>query len=78
MSKKAKRQTKSQGIHLYVNSNHQYWWTLVARNGRTLATSETYTTKQSAVKGIKSTMYWFDDNNHYYDYTGKQKHLVVL
>jgi uncharacterized protein YegP (UPF0339 family) len=32
-----------------------FWFTLVSTNGKILMTSETYTTKRSAVKGIKSS-----------------------
>ena len=36
-------------------SNGQYRFNLVASNGQTVATSETYTRKQSAIDTIEST-----------------------
>lgn len=52
------------GIHLHKNSGthkvgsklqnyHEYYWILIARNGKTIArSSETYKTKRSAVRSI--------------------------
>jgi uncharacterized protein YegP (UPF0339 family) len=36
------------------SKDDQYYWILVAANGETLCQSETYTSKQSALKGIES------------------------
>lgn len=41
-------------FRLKVSNNNQYYWVLVASNGETLCQSETYISKQSAVKGIDS------------------------
>lgn len=35
-------------------SYENFYWTLVARNGQVLATSEMYKTKRSAINGISS------------------------
>jgi uncharacterized protein YegP (UPF0339 family) len=34
-------------IRIKRNKNGKYFWTLVSRNGRTLATSESYSSKQA-------------------------------
>lgn len=36
------------------SSDHQWYFILKARNGEIIATSETYKTKQSCKKGIRS------------------------
>jgi len=47
-------------IKIKKSVNSQYYWILVAANGQTLATSETYTTKQSCkdtAESVSNTMY---------------------
>jgi uncharacterized protein len=48
---------------IYKSSNDQYYFNIVASNGQTLCTSETYTTKQSA----KDTIQSIKDNAKYAD-----------
>ena len=37
-------------IKIHRSKDNQFYWTIVASNGRTLATSETYKSKQSCIK----------------------------
>lgn len=37
-------------IQILKSTNGQFYWRIVARNNRILATSETYKSKQSAIK----------------------------
>ena len=39
---------------IHKSKNKQYYFVLHARNGEVIAMSETYITKQSCIKGIKS------------------------
>lgn len=39
---------------LKKTSNHEFHWTLQASNGETIAQSETYTSKQNAINGIRA------------------------
>jgi uncharacterized protein YegP (UPF0339 family) len=39
---------------IHKSSDGQFYFILIARNGQVIATSETYKTKQSCKKGIKS------------------------
>jgi uncharacterized protein YegP (UPF0339 family) len=67
------------GIHLhrrksvYQDINGQYYWNIVAKNGRIIArSSETYTRKAGAVKSIAiAAMIFAPDaiNNLYYDHS---------
>ena len=41
---------------LKKTSNHEFHWTLQAKNGETIAQSETYTSKQNAIKGMHSVV----------------------
>jgi uncharacterized protein YegP (UPF0339 family) len=44
-------------FEIHDSTNGQYYWTIVASNGRTLATSETYWNKadaKSAAQSVKS------------------------
>jgi len=41
-------------FELYQDRAHQYRWRLKASNGQTIAVSEGYTTKSSALNGIES------------------------
>jgi uncharacterized protein YegP (UPF0339 family) len=41
-------------FHLHRSSDNQFYFTLRARNGRVLMTSETYSSKAMAEKGMKS------------------------
>jgi uncharacterized protein YegP (UPF0339 family) len=43
-------------FHLHRSSDNQFYFTLRARNGRVLMTSETYSTKAMAKKGIGSVL----------------------
>jgi uncharacterized protein YegP (UPF0339 family) len=36
-------------FQVHRSSNGQYWWRIVAANGRVLASSETYHNKQDAI-----------------------------
>lgn len=72
-----KNQKKQQGIHLKANTQN-WWWVLVSRNGRVLATSEMYSSKSAAVKGIISVAKFFNNNNHYYDHTKNKINIVVI
>lgn len=46
-------------------SNGQFRWRLIATNGKTLITSETYTTKQNCLDGIASSKVHIEDR--YFD-----------
>lgn len=46
-------------------SNNQFRWKLIAENGQTLITSETYTTKQSCFDGVASSKAHIEDR--YFD-----------
>jgi uncharacterized protein YegP (UPF0339 family) len=41
-------------FHLHRSSDNQFYFTLSARNGRVLMTSETYKRKEKAEKGMRS------------------------
>lgn len=47
-------------IKLKKSKDRQWYFIVVARNGRTLVTSETYRTKQNAIKGINALRTVFD------------------
>lgn len=68
----------AEGIHLvrnasfYSDLNGQYYWVLLARNGRELCrSSEMYKGKQGAIKSIYAVARFFDNNQHYYDHTSR-------
>ena len=69
------KQNRKPGIHLHtsttiINYKKEYYWILIARNGKTIArSSETYKTKRSAVKSIVIAEEIFDRKNYYYDHT---------
>lgn len=69
------KQNRQAGIHLHktgpkTNLQYEYYWILIARNGKTIArSSETYKRKAGAVKSIAIAAAHFDNNNHYYDHT---------
>lgn len=74
------KQNRKPGIHLHKttggfyasspDSKPEYYWILIARNGKTIAkSSETYKRKGSAVRSIAIAAAHFDNNNHYYDHT---------
>lgn len=44
----------SNAFVIYRSTNYQYYFVLKGGNGQVLVTSETYTTKQSALDGINS------------------------
>jgi uncharacterized protein YegP (UPF0339 family) len=72
---KKKKKTLAPGIHLYridvtKSGKPEWYWNLIASNGRELArSSETYTSKAGAIKCILSVAMFFDQNQHYYDHT---------
>lgn len=54
----------------------RFWFTLVANNGQILMTSETYTRKSNAVKGMQAVIRAFakgDIYQSYTDHTGAKK-----
>lgn len=74
------------GIHLHKSKPRkggkpQYFWILISRNGRTLATSEMYVFKQGATKAIKTVFNFMEgiyklkpvnkNNGYYFDHTEK-------
>ncbi len=72
------------GIHLHktawksANTGKycEYYWILIAKNGKTITrSSETYKTKRAAVGSINVMLYMFDaqDMCLYYDHTPKGK-----
>jgi uncharacterized protein YegP (UPF0339 family) len=77
---------KQAGIHLYKTkiytigstSKWAWHWNLVSTNGRIIAkSSENYSSKSSAIKSIMIVAKYFNNNQHYYDHTGKDVDLVV-
>lgn len=78
-------QNRKPGIHLHKTAyKHvstgkycEYYWILIARNGKTIAkSSETYKTKRAAVRGIEIAATIFLGGKPYelipyYDHTGK-------
>lgn len=94
MPKQAKKKAKVKkvkvnreaGIHLHKSKSRngakpQYFWILISKNGRTLATSETYVFKQGATKAIKTVFNFMEsvhklkplnkNNGYYFDHTEK-------
>jgi uncharacterized protein YegP (UPF0339 family) len=75
-----KKQTRKAGIHLFETQlterdkkrklKSQFYWHLVASNGRIIArSSETYTRKRGAVSSIKvSAKIFWDNTNRYMFY----------
>lgn len=71
------KQKRQPGIHLlktiapnYATGKHEWYWILIAKNGRTIArSSETYMRKRSAIKSIEIVAKHFETNQHYYDHT---------
>jgi uncharacterized protein YegP (UPF0339 family) len=68
------------GIHLYKTTGGfsaappdrkpEYYWHLVAKNGRIIArSSETYTRKGNAVKSMKAAARVFHNTKMYYDHS---------
>jgi hypothetical protein len=78
--KTVKKKKLAPGIHLYRTNlgdapklsgvKTEWYWNLIAKNGRELArSSETYSSKAAAIKCILSVAMFFDQNQHYYDHT---------
>lgn len=77
--KPVKKKKLSEGIHLHRTEitahkkrgvKPQWYWNLIARNGRELArSSETYSSKAAATRSILSVATYFDNNQHYFDHT---------
>jgi hypothetical protein len=76
------------GIHLHKTSRRvselgisqwEYYWNIIASNGREIArSSETYTRKAGAVKSIKTAakIFWDNTNQYmYYDHSKKESPL---
>lgn len=55
-------------IHLHDSRDGQYYFTVAAKNGRVLVTSETYKTRRAMMNGAKSLISIMDINQ-----TGKIK-----
>lgn len=76
------KQNRQPGIHL-LKSHHwhrdpEFWWILISKNGRTIArSSDTYKTKQSAIRSIEIVAEHFENNQHYTDHTSGTVDLVV-
>lgn len=76
------------GIHLhktiapnYYTGKHEWYWVLIARNGKTIArSSETYTRKSGAVKSMKIARSIFVNlgGDCYYDHTSKTGNEMVV
>lgn len=81
-----RKQNRKPGIHLHKTSGthkigskfqtyHEYYWILIAKNGKTIArSSETYKTKRAAVKSIAIAAKLFAESvgvsgGHYYDHS---------
>ena|SRR5688572_14321094 len=58
-------------FHLHRSSDNQFYFTLRARNGRVLMTSETYSSKGGAEKGMSAVrkMDYNGGKYHYKDHT---------
>lgn len=74
------KQNRKPGIHLHTsvrysgakgkNKTTEYYWILIARNGKTIArSSETYKRKGSAVRSIQIAENLFLGHTKYYDHT---------
>lgn len=67
-----KKQT-SPGLHLIKHGNQhgtRYFWRLIGLNGRQLdRSSETYTTKEKAIKGMLATQKGYASTNSFTDWT---------
>jgi uncharacterized protein YegP (UPF0339 family) len=67
------------GIHLHKTTGGfsasspdrkpQYYWRMVAKNGRILCHSETFTRKGNAVKSMKAAARVFHNTKMYYDHS---------
>lgn len=44
----------SEAINVFVGKDDQWYWNVKARNGRVVAQSEGYQTKQGAIKGAQA------------------------
>lgn len=75
------------GIHLHTTQGvkrgktfiTEYYWILIAKNGKTIArSSETYKTKRAAIRSMKVTAEIFTGHKpkSYYDHTGKRVEVV--
>jgi uncharacterized protein YegP (UPF0339 family) len=78
--------TKKAGIHLLKTAirhkiggkfqiKREFYWHLVASNGRIIArSSETYTRKRTAINSIRvaGDVFQLDYENMYYDHSGKE------
>lgn len=78
--KTVKKKTLSEGIHLHRTEitardkkrgvEPQWYWNLIAKNGRELArSSETYSSKAASIRSILSVAIFFENNQHYFDHT---------
>jgi uncharacterized protein YegP (UPF0339 family) len=65
-------------FNLHRSSDNQFYFTLRARNGRVLMTSETYKTKAMARKGIKSVEACFESCLREVDHTSKITKYVKI
>lgn len=68
------KQNRKPGIHLkrvqYVRGPGEYYWILIAHNGKTIArSSETYKRKGGAVRSMKLADDLFLCHSHYYDHS---------
>lgn len=80
------KENKMPGFHVHKTKSSkafpkpQFYYVFHAKNGQVLNTSETYTTKQSCVKGIKSVLNVLQATDHrlYYDHTGKEVNLYCF
>jgi uncharacterized protein YegP (UPF0339 family) len=80
------KQKRQPGIHLHktawksvsTGKYCEWYWILIAKNGRTIArSSETYKTKRAAIKSIEIVAKHFENNQHYTDHTTGVVDLVV-
>lgn len=76
------------GIHLFKTSRRvnefgisqwEYYWHIVARNGRIIArSSETYSRKSGAVKSMKAAELIFVETSVYHDHSKEGSPLTII
>jgi uncharacterized protein YegP (UPF0339 family) len=74
------KDSKGTGIPGKVADHHEFFWILIAKNGKTIArSSETYKTRRAAVASIQvaSDIIRFVAPSSFYDHTKKETEQVV-
>lgn len=75
-----KNKNTQAGFHIYRPGPDRFYWAFNSKNGREIAKSTSYKSKQGAIIGIKSVLNILaaTDMCLYYDHTGKEVDLFVI